>query len=401
MITLDLSATTARDALAGYGEGRSDDGAVDAFARATWSHIAEPGDAHAGALITALGAAAALEVVAHSAPTPLAGLDAAAARDAWARWRPRLEEGVAVRSLRAAERVGLTLLTPGDPEWPAPLDDLGLHMPAVLWVKGSLGVVRAATPIAVVGARASTSYGELVAADIAAGIGANGGSVISGAAYGIDGAAHRAALAVDAPTVAFLAGGADRAYPSGNSKMIAEIAVRGAVVSELPPGSAPTRWRFLQRNRLIAALGEATVVVEAGWRSGSLNTAGHAVSLGRPVGAVPGPITSAASAGCHRLLREYDAVAVTGADDVWELVGGLGREARAHAGQVRPAAAGHEHPRTDDATRVVDALSARTARTVSEVARGAGLSFEHAGALLGLLELDGRAIRGGGGWRRP
>ncbi|WP_286793729.1 DNA-processing protein DprA [Microbacterium sp. UBA3394] len=157
---------------------------------------------------------------------------------------------------------------------------------------------------------------------------------------------------------------------------------------------ALVRRSFLQRNRLIAALGAATVVVEAGWRSGSLNTAGHAVSLGRPLGAVPGPVTSAASAGCHRLLREYDAVAVTGADDAWELVGGL------DARDVERADGATGGPRTDAATRVVDALSTRAGRSTDEAARGAGLSVAETGSLLGLLELEGRVRRDDRGWRR-
>ena len=143
-----------------------------------------------------------------------------------------------------------------------------------------------------------------------AGLVDRGFTIVSGAAYGIDGMAHRAALASGGTTVAFLAGGVDRFYPLGHEALLGRIAEQGAVVAELPCGSAPTKWRFLQRNRLIAAATEATIVLEAGMRSGSLNTAGHAAALGRPLGAVPGPVTSPASAGCHRLLREYDAVCV-------------------------------------------------------------------------------------------
>ena len=153
---------------------------------------------------------------------------------------------------------------------------------------------------------------------------ASGAVIVSGGAYGIDGAAHRAALGVGGATVALLAGGVDRAYPQGHQQLLRTIAASGAVVSEVPCGTAPTKWRFLSRNRIIAALSDATVVIEAGWRSGSLNTAGHAAALGRPLGAVPGPVTSAASAGCHRLLREYDARCVTTAAEVRELWGDAG-----------------------------------------------------------------------------
>ena len=175
--------------------------------------------------------------------------------------------------------------------------------------------------IALVGARAATGYGEHVAMESSAGLVDRGFAIVSGGAYGIDGMAHRAALASDGTTIAFLAGGVDRFYPLGHESLLSRIAQTGAVVSELPCGAAPTKWRFLQRNRLIAAASEATVVLEAGIRSGSLNTAGHAAALGRPLGAVPGPVTSPASAGCHRLLREFDAVCVVDADQMAELAG--------------------------------------------------------------------------------
>jgi DNA processing protein len=205
--------------------------------------------------------------------------------------------------------------------------------------------------------------------------------------YGIDGAAHRAALTVGGGTIAVLAGGVDRPYPAGHRNLLARIAVDGVVVSEVPCGTAPTRWRFLARNRLIAALGQATVVVEAGWRSGSLNTAGHAATLGRPLGAVPGPVTSASSAGCHRLLREYDAVCVTSAAEVAEML-----------------PVGARSPRGREATDegrvgLLRALSTRTARTEAELAQRAGLTVERTRALLGLLDLDGLARRDGDGWR--
>lgn len=116
--------------------------------------------------------------------------------------------------------------------------------------------------------------------------------MVSGAAFGIDGAAHRAALLAGGTTIAVLAGGVDRPYPRAHTHMLDRIAATGAVISEVPCGSEPTKWRFLQRNRVIAALGDATVVVEAGHRSGALNTAGHAAAMSRPLGAVPGPVTS-------------------------------------------------------------------------------------------------------------
>ncbi|WP_375384111.1 DNA-processing protein DprA [uncultured Microbacterium sp.] len=212
--------------------------------------------------------------------------------------------------------------------------------------------------------------------------------MISGAAYGIDGAAHRAALGAGGITVALLAGGVERPYPSGHAHLIQQIAANGVVASEVPCGSAPTRWRFLQRNRLIAALSDATVVVEAGWRSGSLNTAAHASALSRPLGAVPGPITSATSAGCHRLIREVDARCVTSVDEVRELAG-IDASPADRDGTAR----------TDDSTRVRDALSTRAWRETIDIARQAGMDPDHVGAVLGFFALDGDVERGPRGWR--
>ncbi|RAZ34838.1 hypothetical protein DO944_03170 [Microbacterium sp. SMR1] len=143
---------------------------------------------------------------------------------------------------------------------------------------------------------------------------------------------------------------------------------------------------------MIAALSDATVVVEAGWRSGSLNTAGHAAALGRALGAVPGPVTSAASAGCHRILREYDGRCITSADDVREMLG--------WTDEPGDAAVLGEGGRTDDATRVLDALSTRVPRDVAEIARRSGVAGEDVSACLGLLELDGRVVSDERGWRR-
>jgi DNA processing protein len=199
------------------------------------------------------------------------------------------------------------------------MNDLGNAAPFALWVRGNVELLASSEQIAIVGARAATGYGEHVTMELAAGLSDRGRTIVSGAAYGIDGMAHRATLAGHGHTIAYLAGGVDRYYPSGHDALLTHIAEKGAVVSELPVSSPPTKWRFLSRNRLIAAATHATVVVEAGWRSGSLNTAGHAHQLGRPVGAVPGPVTSAASAGCHRLIRDYGAILVTNADEAAEL----------------------------------------------------------------------------------
>jgi DNA processing protein len=247
-----------------------------------------------------------------------------------------------------------------------------------------------------VGARAATGYGEHVAGELAADLARRGVVVVSGGAYGIDGTAHRAALGVGGTTIAVMAGGAERAYPAGHTSLLEEVAATGAVISEVPCGGAPTKWRFLSRNRLIAALTGATVVVEAGVRSGSLNTANHAATLGRPIGAVPGPITSPSSAGCHRLLREHEAQCVTGVGDVLEL---LDPATLFEPGDELAGRDASPRPRTDDTTRVRDALSTRSRREVAEVARRSGMSVADVETRLGLLLLAGEADRGSGGWR--
>ncbi|WP_374314807.1 DNA-processing protein DprA, partial [Microbacterium sp.] len=321
MTRFALDPAAARRALGGHLDAEADDAAaVDRYATVVWAHLVEPGDGVAGRLVAAHGPIRALEVALGEHDT--VAVPASDLRDGRKRWMLRLDPDGVAHGLRSADRSSVTIVTRADPEWPDQLDDLGMHAPHCLWVRGDRAVLARLRPsVAIVGARAATSYGDHVALELSADLAGGGLPVISGGAYGIDGAAHRAALEVGGMTVALLAGGVDRSYPAGHAGLIERIAAGGAVISEVPCGAAPTKWRFLQRNRLIAALSDATVVVEAGWRSGSLNTAGHAASLGRPLGAVPGPVTSAASAGTHRLLREYDAACITSAADVRELLG--------------------------------------------------------------------------------
>jgi DNA processing protein len=365
------------------------DGLAERFARARWSAVAEPGDADAGRLIAAVGAARSIELLdGASQPGALEQAAGGSFADAVDRWRPRIRQVDSALHLRQAARFGARLVIPGDPEWPAGLDDLGVHAPPALWVRGDAALLgRLERSIAMVGARAATGYGEHVTIEAASGLVDRGFAILSGAAFGIDGAAHRAALASGGATVAFLAGGVDRFYPSAHETLLTRIVDRGAVVSEVPLGTAPTKWRFLQRNRLIAAASRATVVVEAGWRSGSLNTAGHAAQLGRPLGAVPGPVTSSASAGCHRLIREYDAVCVTSAQEMAELVDPTGAPTL-FTGDPSP-----------ERTRVLDALT-RSGRYVPQIAAICGMSIDAVRAELGMLELDGLAVAGPTGWRR-
>ncbi len=248
--------------------------------------------------------------------------------------------------------------------------------------------------VAVVGTRAATAYGEYVAADFAAGLVERDVAVVSGGAYGIDGAAHRAALGSDGQTVAVLACGVDVPYPAGHSALLHRIARNGLVVSEYPPGVRPARHRFLTRNRLVAALTGATVVVEAGLRSGAANTAAWARSLGRRVCVVPGPVTSTASAGCHELLRREHTVLVTRAPEIVEVMG--------HIGEFAPDL---EHPVTpldhlsEVQRQVYEALPRRGVRTVDEIAVSAGVAPEQVLGPLALMEIDGLVECEDGQWR--
>lgn len=252
-------------------------------------------------------------------------------------WAERLE-AVRLATVRAdTAAAGARFVVPGDEEWPLCADELAAFedgsperragAPLGLWIRGprSLGGL-CGLAVAIVGARAATEYGLHVAGDLAAGCAQLGATVVSGAAYGIDAAAHRGALAVDGCTVAILAGGVDRATPSGLGAMLDAIAATGLVVSEAPPGTAPSRSRFLVRNRLIAALAHGTVVVEAARRSGALSTARWARDLNRIVMGVPGPVTSMQSAGVHELLRQPETTLVTTHDEVLELVAPLSIE---------------------------------------------------------------------------
>ena len=280
-----------------------------AVACATLTYLAEPGNIALGALLGVAGPAEVLARIRSGAPGAIA-----ASRTALGRWRARLAQVPADAGLADAQRKGIRLICPGDPEWPPQLDDLGTHHPYALWARGNDLRAPCEQAVAVVGSRAASAYGTHVATDLAAGLAGSGWTVISGAAYGIDAAAHHGALLADGPTVAVLACGADIAYPRGHATLLATIATRGTIVSEYPPGQQVSRTRFLTRNRVIAALSAGTVVVEAGQRSGALTTARHAQKLSRPVMAVPGPVTSAQSAGCHQLIRDGAACVTSTAD---------------------------------------------------------------------------------------
>ncbi|MEH0109107.1 DNA-processing protein DprA [Tersicoccus sp. MR15.9] len=452
------------------------------LARAAFSRLAEPQDAVAAALIAVAGPVDALQVATgavRSGPRleqavldELGRDDAGPALVASAveRWSARVRFLAPDRDVAVLARLGGWLLTPEDPDWPAALADLGPEAPLCLWGRGRppSDLPEVARAVAVVGARDSTAYGDTVSADLAHGLVLAGCTVVSGGAFGIDAQAHRGALAahstgdaahgggpperwpgrtsespaastptggiVDSdteghstmPTVAVMACGVDRFYPAAHESLLRAVMADGCLLAEVPPGSSPTRWRFLQRNRLIAALSAVTVVVEARWRSGALNTAHHAAGLGREVGAVPGSVRSATSAGCHRLLREGGAVCVTDVDDVLELLAPFQvasspdgaatstapdgadpgqadseqREPRSVPAPVKDARpAAHDGLSAQD-LMLFDALPVRTGSTTDRLAAVAGLSEPLVRAGLGRLSLRGLAIATDGAWRK-
>jgi DNA processing protein len=330
----------------------------------------------------------------------------------------RAEQDATLTDLARAERCGARLVVPEDGEWPAlPLHALTLAVsaepvepkgqsdrtkapvpPLALWVRGTPRLDELVDrSVAIVGSRASTAYGEHVAAELGHQLGERGWTVVSGGAFGIDAAAHRGALAAEAPTLAVLACGVDRPYPAAHGALFHRIAENGLLVSEWAPGCAPLRHRFLVRNRLIAALTRGTVVVEAAARSGAQATARRAEDLGRQVLVVPGPVTSAMSVGCHELLRDEDlrAVLVTSAAHVIEAVGRIGDDLAAP--EVGPSS-----PRdglSDVALRVLDACPVRSGVPPDRLAAVAGCDVLDVLRVLPALELADLVEWTGTGWR--
>lgn len=372
-------------------------------ARLWWSILAEPGDRVAGALVSQLGAVAAFECVVAScvdgeaivANRVVTGHDLQLTPDelvaGFRRWSPRLDQQRFDQVVRSSLTLHLRLVTPDHPHWPHQLNDLGDHQPLSLWQRGNPGLssLLGESSVSVVGARAATAYGEHATATLVGFVSGQDVAVVSGGAYGIDGTAHRSTLSVHGRTVAVLAGGLDRLYPSGHETLFRRISETGALISEVPVGTAPSKWRFLQRNRIIGALTNATLVVEAGRRSGSLNTAHHCAQLGRPVGAVPGPITSAASAGCHRLLREAVAECITSGSELLELI-----SPETVGAQGETALSAH----SESELRVLDALSRTTARDVRRITQLSGLDARAVQVALGTLELAGSVRQSEHGW---
>jgi DNA processing protein len=403
------------------------------LARAALTYLAEPGDPALGALLAICSPAEVLAAIkadmlpgtgpgCGDTPASRAALDRALGR-----WRARLPGLPDDERLADTSRDGIRLTCPGDAEWPGVLDQLGQARPYALWLRGQTDLRFACSRlVSMVGSRAATNYGGHVAGEIAADLGERGWAVVSGGAYGIDAAAHRGALAAEAVTIAVLACGVDYPYPAGHADLFAAIAAQGLVVSEWPPGRHPARTRFLVRNRVIAALGCGTVIVEAGERSGALNTARHAANLGKPLMAVPGPVTSAQSAGCHRIIRDWGASCVTRAADIIELLsplcvpdglapggvpnalapggdpdalvpgGGPGRPSRLDPDAGRGPARDYLDP---DSARVLDALPTRGGAGTSTIAVEAGVDLDTVLRCLGRLAGYGFIERCDRGWR--
>lgn len=368
------------------GSGTPDD---ELLGRVLLSRVVEPGDEVAGRWVREFG----VEEVVRRLREGTEALPGVSYKR-WDGLRARGQRADPGRDLVVAREAGVRFLCPGDVEWPGQLDDLGDARPIGLWVRGRASLrMWALRSVAVVGARACTEYGAHMAATLAGGLAERGWVVVSGGAYGVDGAAHRGSLGAGGATVAVLACGVDRPYPRGHTQLINRIAEQGLVIGELPPGDHPTPSRFIVRNRVIAALTRGTVVVEAAHRSGSLVTARAAQRLGRHTIGVPGPATSGLSAGVHELLRG-DAVLVTDAAEVVELVGDMGELAPERRGPVLPRDL--LEPR---ARRVLAALPGRRAAGADEVARGAQTTEDDAVARLYELRSLGYVERHGDGWK--
>jgi DNA processing protein len=395
------------------------------YARAALTYLAEPADRWMAQLLREHGAAEALDAIkasgtaAANGPGPRSGR-ARAMQAAMERWRVRLPELPRQDQVRAFRESGIRLIAPGDPEWPGQLADLGDDQPYALWLRGSADLrFSCLRSVAIVGSRAATAYGSYVAAEFAGSVAARGWAVVSGGAFGVDAAAHRAALGADGVTVAVLACGVDVPYPSAHAELFDAVAAQGVLVSEWPPGRHVSRLRFLVRNRVIAALATGTLVIEAGQRSGALNTARHARDLRRRLMAVPGPVTSDLSAGCHHILREWQGVLVTSAAEVTEHLSPMGETPSAGTATYAAGAAGPDVPAAGarlasgrqappviprdlldlESATVLDAMPSRGGLGTLRVAQRAGLAPAATATCLGRLATAGFVERCDDGWR--
>lgn len=363
------------------------------YARAALTYLAEPADRRLARLLREHGAARTLDAIRSGRPL---GPNSEGQEASMDRWRVRLPELPRPEQLLAFRDSGIRLVCPGDPEWPGQLADLGDDAPYALWLRGSADLrFSCLRSVAIVGARAATAYGSYVAAEFAASVAARGWAVVSGGAFGVDAAAHRGALSADGVTMAVLACGVDVPYPSAHADLFDAVAAQGVLVSEWPPGRQVSRLRFLVRNRVIAALATGTLVVEASQRSGAINTARHARDLHRRLMAVPGPVTSDLSAGCHHILREWQGTLVTSAAEVTENLSPVGATVPA---QVGVALLPRDELGHDQAT-VLDAMPRRGGSGTVRVAQRAGMDPATVVRCLGELSAAGFIERCDDGWR--
>lgn len=364
--------------------------ALELVAATAISVVTEPGDRMAGALSKALGRMVLLEllIAGFEAKNVLGAIQGAHASehlaeifgdlpatisDSRQRWLPRLSKQAITSVIETSKQLGLSLLIEGDDHWPAGLNDLEEGAPAIIFAQGNYKILRRLDDgVSIVGSRSCTDYGAKVCSKLVSELAFHRRITVSGGAIGIDAHVHNQSLKNSLPTVAVMAGGLDRKYPSSNSKLFQEVAQHGVLISELSPGVAPTRWRFLQRNRLIAALTPTTVVVEAGIRSGSIRTANNALELNRELFAVPGPLTSATSAGTNSLIAEGKAKALF---DTKLLTFDVSEPARYQAGSAL-------------FIRAQDALRELRKATGEQIAKAAGLTQFELG--LALDELKAR-----------
>ncbi len=368
-------------------------------ALAAWSALSEPGEAVAVAFTDQFTPAGALSLVLSELDpsefielvlsfgdnTEMLALPQKTIVKSLEVWRTRLQQKNVIETVTECFRYAIMhdikIISKYHSDYPQNLYELGMNQPLMLWARGSAEILHEKL-LGVVGSRSVSSYGSMVTAELCAQAISGGYKILSGGAYGVDIIAHRTALAHNCPTVVVLAGGVDSCYPRSHANIFdAVIKNHGVVVSEMAPGAAPTRWRFLQRNRLIAALSSGLLVTEAGSRSGSINTAGHAAALGRTVAAVPGNIDTTYARGCHKLIKEYGAEIVSDMsalagifgfkDFQLELVGGADRELSMH-------------------TRILDAIPRRAAIDLNRIVAKTGIARADCESALAELVLIGR-----------
>jgi DNA processing protein len=380
--------------------------AREVFIAATFSQLCEPGDRSLAALGAPLGNGRLLEllIVRADAQTVLALLEPWQVQEveqvfeqpfseiwqaACERWLPRLNRADVFASLDQAKALGAHLVPRFSQFYPSGFEDLGDGQPPLLWVLGDAGLLNRPATISIVGSRNTSSYGRAVASDLGVVAADNGIVTVSGGAFGIDACVHQATISAGGQTIAAMAGGIGRLYPPSNKPLLESVAKTGVLFSEMPPGVAPAKWRFLMRNRLIAAMGKATIVVQAGLKSGSMNTANTALELGRRVAVVPGQLNSAYSIGCHNFLNEKLGLVelIADAKELPRLLND-----RSEVDSLPPGLGTLE-------TRALDSFVAGV-NSFEQLLRESGLTSKEGMRALGSLEMEGLVTRVGSGYKR-